>query len=1102
MHFLVRIRALPALVCGIVALSAVAAPQTPVSTPVKAWQDTVELPTYPEGLPPENPPFSIVRPDPPVYPYTLRSNLGSTPETQTWRVIHLENEFLACSVLPDLGGHVYRCIDKANGRDVFHPALSIKKLPVALRGSWLSTGIEFNFPVSHSWVTVSPVDFHWRQNSDGSASAFVGDIDRVEGSQWLVELILRPGSRVLEQRVTLYNPGEIRQRYSWWANAAVTEESPGTTFVFPTNLMYLDDASKRTVPWPLNADGVDLSRQSNHKTKLGLSAAGSKEPFMAIYNPASKTGVVHYADPIAVPGKKMWTWGADEDPGIRKGLSDNDAIYVELQAGVFPTQSDFDFLEPQQLRRFTEYWMPVHDLDGITRATRDAVLNLQRHDQTVLVQLQANRDIGAARIHLTAGAETLLDEAVNLTTAAVYSKSIPFAGQTQLTLELLDSRGNSIMRHSEGAYDAIKSDKAPMPGVAVDCTTKEGCLTEAINFERIGASARARSSYETALVGFHNPPAGVKGLARLDVMQAHFANAIYGYQRISIDPEPLDPESEYYWGIALHYVGDLVAAPRHWANALKDPTFGPPAQLELAYEQAWGSHWNEALAGLASLDALSRRLTRAGELEVIVLRRAGQKAKAGERLQAWLGIDPTNTVLRNEAALLGKDDPSLWLHLAAEPERVLNMVDTYLRVADYAAALQLLERNYPPVPSNQMEPGAVLPQQHPLIVYYRGYCREMLGRPAEADYAAASHLPVRYVFPSRFSSLEVLRTAIRANPADGTAHYLLGSLEMHFSLLYPALEDLRAAVRDNFREPVVFWNLALALDLLRDPGGALAILRGAQELGPLPPDLQQLSAKLSPKVAPSSTAAALALNTSEPDPFSPPKQKGDPSTLPPDELASFAFDLLAHTEIASATEVLSQDRLKEISSNDLLRQAYFETKLQNVLFIARKKQCDGIDSVVRAATEADSQRPFTKPGGKAVLESPRYLFYLGRAYGLCADVEKAQALWKQAAGKQRDIASPEYVFPLLSRVQLGALHGKPVRPELEKALASVSEKIKTASKDQLPPLNYSAAMLLQALGRMDDAETLFRVALQGDTLLQYTARIGLRDNDLARHGVK
>ena len=39
--------------------------------------------------------------------------------------------------------------------------------------------------------------------------------------QWRVQLTLRPGRSVLEQRTTLYDPSDVRHRFYWWTNAGV-----------------------------------------------------------------------------------------------------------------------------------------------------------------------------------------------------------------------------------------------------------------------------------------------------------------------------------------------------------------------------------------------------------------------------------------------------------------------------------------------------------------------------------------------------------------------------------------------------------------------------------------------------------------------------------------------------------------------------------------------------------------------------------------------------------------------------------------------------------------------------------------------------------------
>lgn len=78
---------------------------------VRVWEDTMTIPTSEEGLPDPNPPFDLFY----NYPYTLRHNLVDRWTPRKWRTLNLENEYLKCTVLPDLGGHLYTCINKVNG---------------------------------------------------------------------------------------------------------------------------------------------------------------------------------------------------------------------------------------------------------------------------------------------------------------------------------------------------------------------------------------------------------------------------------------------------------------------------------------------------------------------------------------------------------------------------------------------------------------------------------------------------------------------------------------------------------------------------------------------------------------------------------------------------------------------------------------------------------------------------------------------------------------------------------------------------------------------------------------------------------------------------
>jgi Domain of unknown function (DUF5107) len=396
---------------------------------VRVWQDTIELPTYEEGLPDENQPFDqFVTNGRYNYPYTLRENLTNHVAPHRWRTLNLENEYLKCVILPDLGGHLHRCLDKRNGADLFYANPSLKFARIAYRGVWAAYGIEFNFPVSHNWMTASPIDFSTSTAPDGTASVWVSNIDRVYGMEWCVELRLRPGQAVLEQKTTLYNPGRARHRFYWWTNAGV-QVWDDSRLIYPQEFSMTHGFTDLDT-WPVDRTGVDLSVVGNHKYgAVSRFSFASNEPYMAVYHPKTNAGVVHYATRTDLPSKKVFSWGSDAE-GLqwREALSDNHSAYVEIQAGLFRDQETYGFLEPQQAIHFTEYWIPVREIGGVTRANPDAVLNLSRMPSnnpnavSLGVGLNVTRDFRNAKLELRDASQVIAAENVSLTPSLTYQK--------------------------------------------------------------------------------------------------------------------------------------------------------------------------------------------------------------------------------------------------------------------------------------------------------------------------------------------------------------------------------------------------------------------------------------------------------------------------------------------------------------------------------------------------------------------------------------------------------------------------------------------------------------------------------------------------------
>src|SRR5579884_2056693 len=88
---------------------------------VRVWEEEHEIPTYGVGEPEKNPMFLEKRvyqgSSGRVYPYPVVDKIQDEKKFQSYHHIFLENEYLQITILPQLGGRIYRALDKTNGYD-------------------------------------------------------------------------------------------------------------------------------------------------------------------------------------------------------------------------------------------------------------------------------------------------------------------------------------------------------------------------------------------------------------------------------------------------------------------------------------------------------------------------------------------------------------------------------------------------------------------------------------------------------------------------------------------------------------------------------------------------------------------------------------------------------------------------------------------------------------------------------------------------------------------------------------------------------------------------------------------------------------------------
>ncbi len=192
---------------------------------VRAWQGSVIIPTY--GWQDDiNPKFWAMETGPRgsktvknsiVYPYTMQDHLSRTKADRTYKALFLENEYLKVTCLPELGGRIHSVLDKTTGQEMFHLNQAVKPGMIAMRGAWISGGIEFNTgPRGHTVTILSPVDAVIGKNDDGSAYIEISNIEKIFRPRWTVIVTLHPSKAYLHEKIRIFNPTDTTHPYYFW----------------------------------------------------------------------------------------------------------------------------------------------------------------------------------------------------------------------------------------------------------------------------------------------------------------------------------------------------------------------------------------------------------------------------------------------------------------------------------------------------------------------------------------------------------------------------------------------------------------------------------------------------------------------------------------------------------------------------------------------------------------------------------------------------------------------------------------------------------------------------------------------------------------------
>ncbi len=794
---------------------------------VKIWEESIVIPTYEVGEADKNPMFLESRvyqgSSGKIYPYPTIEKIHDTRTDKAYQAVWLENEYLKVMILPELGGRIQRAFDKTNQYDFVYYNHVIKPALVGLCGPWISGGIEFNWPQHHRPTTYSPVDYMLIEHEDGSKTCRVCDVDQMYGTKGEASFTLYPGKAYIEIKGQLYNPTPMPQTFLWWANPAVPVNDY-TQSIFPPDVHAVMDHGKRDVSrFPIAtgvyykhdySEGIDISRYKNIPVPTSYMAEKSEFNFVGGYDYQVGAGILHVADHHISPGKKQWTWGCgDFGKAWDRNLTDEDGPYIELMTGVYTdNQPDFTWLKPMEEKTFTQYFMPYKAVGPVKNASIHAVINLETKENEIHIVAYGTQEYPDARILLTYGKETLLDEATLLSPVHTYEKTLHTGVKDEIRLTLKVFSGERELV----SYTPLKKEVPKLPNPAKVADEPEKIMTN----EELYLTGLHIEQYRHAT--YRPDPYYIEGLKRdpedirinnaygsllmrrgcFKEAEEHFRKALK--RAVWKNPNPYDSEPYYNLGLVLLYQGKVEEAfdafyKATWSGEQQEMSF-----YYLSCIESMRGNYESALEFVEKGLVRNSHNVKARALNVYLLRRLDRTEEAKALIVENLKVDSFDYISRLESAYL---EPGRQEEIRLEISRLargfhenyLMAARHYAEFGAYEAAAQTLDQ---------------CSKKWPMLYYYKAYYLKLMGKDgSEALKEAlkqAEGCSTDYCFPNKLEDISVLKFAAERNTEGANANYYLGNLYYDKLQYRMALSYWEQSARLNPRFPTVWRNLSLA----------------------------------------------------------------------------------------------------------------------------------------------------------------------------------------------------------------------------------------------------------------------------------------------------
>lgn len=298
-------------------------------------------------------------------PYTSQDIYDHSEALRDFEAAILENDCVKATFIPSLGGRLWSLYDKKNDRDLLIDNPVFRPCNLSMRNAWFCGGVEWNCGVrGHSALTCDRLFASSYRMKNGTPVLRMYAFERIRAVTFQMDFFLKEDCPYLFARMRIVNGSKRMTPIYWWSTIAVKLQE-GARVVVSADEAYVNQGSDPVykVAIPYDENGTDLSYPANHHIAIDhfYKIPENDRKYVAYIGKAG-VGLMH-ASTRRLKGRKMFVWGTSRGGcNWQKRLTNAEGEkqpYLEIQAGLAPTQNESLPMPPKTAWEWLEVYAPV-----------------------------------------------------------------------------------------------------------------------------------------------------------------------------------------------------------------------------------------------------------------------------------------------------------------------------------------------------------------------------------------------------------------------------------------------------------------------------------------------------------------------------------------------------------------------------------------------------------------------------------------------------------------------------------------------------------------------------------------------------------------------